>query len=179
MEHIPYVHTAGCTGVLVGGKTIVLFCVSFNSKQLNSASAKHGTQSSIATYLRLQRKPNTAAALPKLPFLTLRALLPAFKPLFVFQFSFFILGAGNNPSHEAKSVSPDLRTALISLTCGAGWASEAGNAAVAHAMTEWSKRLYRYGTGVYYNEPDYCLQNWKVKFLETMRYDKKSRISSS
>ena len=89
----------------------------------------------------------------------------------------FILGAGNDLSHKAKSVSPDLRTALISLTCGAGWTSEAGKAAVAHAMTEWSERLYRYGTGVYYNEPKLLPAELEGKvFIETMRYKKKAEF---
>ena len=40
-------------------------------------------------------------------------------------------------------------------------------------MQEYGKELYTHGKGVYFNEPDYYLDNWKEEYWGSMeRYDK-------
>ncbi len=65
---------------------------------------------------------------------------------------------------EKKSVSPDLRTGRVSLTCAGVWGGEDGNAEAAYYATQWGAKLYKHGTGVYYNEPGYEITNWKVRW---------------
>ena len=59
-------------------------------------------------------------------------------------------------------MSPDLRTGLMSFTCGGVWFDRAKDKKAAKAMTDYASILYKYGKGVYYNEPDANLENWKV-----------------
>ena len=72
------------------------------------------------------------------------------------------LGASENYSDESTSVNPEFRTARCSLACGSTWAYDKDNGNVAVAMGEFGEKFYEYGSGVYFNEPDYFLQNWKV-----------------
>ncbi len=64
---------------------------------------------------------------------------------------------------DATSASPDLRNGLVSLACGAAWYSEGRDEdIISRILLYGNTRMYNYGTGVYYNENDFYLQNWQV-----------------
>ena len=69
---------------------------------------------------------------------------------------------------DATSASPEFRNGLVSLVCYAGWYSPANDEEVISEVVRYgNERMYQYGTGVYYNENDYYLQNWQVSlFIE-------------
>ena len=81
-------------------------------------------------------------------------------------FCIFAPGAANVPSHDGKSVSPDLRTARMSYSCGSSWGEDTRDDVIPNKLVHYAKTdFYKYGTGVYYNEPDYFLEDWKVIIL--------------
>ena len=66
---------------------------------------------------------------------------------------------------DATSASPDFRNGLVSLVCYAGWLSSANDEEVISEVVRYgNERMYQFGTGVYYNENDYYLQNWQVRW---------------
>ncbi len=62
-------------------------------------------------------------------------------------------------------MSPDLRTASLSVVCGAGfWEDPAQDGPIARNLYAWAEgELYKHGQGVHFNEPDYFLKDWKVR----------------
>ena len=67
---------------------------------------------------------------------------------------------------EATSASPDFRDGLVSLACGSAWVSPANDDDVIAGLLEYANaRIYQHGTGAYYNENDYYLQNWQVRSI--------------
>ncbi|CAH1780238.1 unnamed protein product, partial [Owenia fusiformis] len=62
------------------------------------------------------------------------------------------------------AVHPGFRSALISLTCGWGWLLPDGRENVYGYMKNFTQELYQIGEGVYVNEPDHDLVNWKTDY---------------
>ena len=50
------------------------------------------------------------------------------------------------------------------MTCALtlGWSDPRDDDRVAAEMQQIAKTYYQHGSGVYYNEPDFNLSNWKV-----------------
>ena len=74
----------------------------------------------------------------------------------------FFSGASANYLDDATCVNPEFRTAKCTLSCGGGWRDSRNNSVMAEAVQGFAQKLHQYGTGVYFNEPDYNLENWKV-----------------
>ena len=74
----------------------------------------------------------------------------------------FFSGASVNYLDDTTSVNPEFRTAKCTLSCGGGWRDSNNNTVMAEAVQGFAGKLHQYGTGVYFNEPDYNLENWKV-----------------
>ena len=53
----------------------------------------------------------------------------------------------------------------MTLGCAGVWADPARSEEAITAMIGFSSELHRYGTGIYYNEADYYLDDWKVIYL--------------
>ena len=60
------------------------------------------------------------------------------------------------------SVNPEFRTAKFYMTCSSLWSDDKDNTAVVEVVAEYGEKLYKHGSGVYFAEPDYFLENWKV-----------------
>ena len=70
---------------------------------------------------------------------------------------------------DATSASPDFRNGLVSLACYAAWLSPTDDEEAITALIRYgNERMYQHGTGVYYNENDYYLQNWQVSIIFTL-----------
>ncbi|CAH1789122.1 unnamed protein product [Owenia fusiformis] len=85
-----------------------------------------------------------------------------------FQFSCTLAHLGHatvTPGPEDTSISPELRKAYISNSCGTAWgAGETGDYQRLAIKDFDSNFLQQAGDGVYYNEPDTDLVNWKSDF---------------
>lgn len=72
-----------------------------------------------------------------------------------------------------SSVTPDFRSSLGSLSCGLSWGPEDKDEEFIDEMREYGKKLYTVGKGMYYNEPDYYVEDWKEEFWGSMeRYNR-------
>ena len=81
-----------------------------------------------------------------------------------------------NLPEDATAASPDLRNGLVSLACSTFWVTPVDDERFITAMVDYANtRMYQYGTGAYYNENDYYLQNWQVGWIEDL--SNKSLIS--
>ena len=55
----------------------------------------------------------------------------------------------------------------MSYSCGSSWGEDTRDDVIPKQLVHYAKTdFYKYGTGVYYNEPDYFLENWKVIILQ-------------
>ncbi|CAH1796338.1 unnamed protein product [Owenia fusiformis] len=75
------------------------------------------------------------------------------------------------PAADATAVNPAFRTALLSLSCGnGGWVNITGHidtpmkVHLKGVMRDFAKELYTIGEGVYLNEPDSELTDWKTDY---------------
>ena len=75
-----------------------------------------------------------------------------------------MIGKAKEFLSSSSAVSPDLRNAKWSLSCGTVWGSTSEKAETMEVTRDWKNELYKYGKGVYYNEPDYHTENWKEEF---------------
>ena len=78
---------------------------------------------------------------------------------------FHVFRSGNTGElpQDATAASPDLRNGLVVLNCAAAWVTPADDEDVISGLVQYANnRMYQYGTGAYYNENDYYLQNWQV-----------------
>ena len=48
------------------------------------------------------------------------------------------------------------------MACSSLWSDDKDNTAVVEAVGKYGEKLYKHGSGVYFAEPDYFLENWKV-----------------
>ena len=60
------------------------------------------------------------------------------------------------------SVNPEFRTAKLYMACSYLWSDDKDNTPVVEAVADYGEKLYKHGNGVYFAEPDYFLENWKV-----------------
>ena len=56
-------------------------------------------------------------------------------------------------SEDSSSVGPDLRKALVSLSCGSAWVDADKDCDAEKFMSAFSRDLHKHGRGSYYNEP--------------------------
>lgn len=69
-------------------------------------------------------------------------------------------------------MSPKFRTSYGSLSCGVSW-YDCNDNDVINWYKSFGNKLYTIGDGVYFNEPDFTLANWKVEYWGDMgRYNK-------
>ena len=55
----------------------------------------------------------------------------------------------------------------MSYSCGSSWGEDTRDDVIPKQLVHYAKTdFYKYGTGVYYNEPDYFLEDWKVISLQ-------------
>ena len=54
------------------------------------------------------------------------------------------------------------------MSCAAGWESEQEDELHISEMNKFKQSLYQVGEGVYYNEPDYDLPDWKIDYWGSM-----------
>ena len=72
-------------------------------------------------------------------------------------------GNASNLPPDATAASPDLRNGLVVLGCSSYWVTPADDEDVISGLVQYANnRMYQHGTGAYYNENDYYLQNWQV-----------------
>ena len=68
-------------------------------------------------------------------------------------------------SEASSAVSPHLRSSLGSLSCGVGWGdNDDENYFIDLLKKKYRDDLYTVGTGVYFNEPDKYLPDWKTEY---------------
>ena len=75
------------------------------------------------------------------------------------------MSAGNARDfpEDGTSTSPEFRNGLVSMGCGLSWYGEDQDTTYITALLQYAnEHMYQYGTGVYYNENDYYLQDWQV-----------------
>ena len=90
----------------------------------------------------------------------------------------FVAGKTSRPVAGRTSVNPAMRSAIVAMTCGTGWPAGATDSDnyIKHTR-RYSKDLYDYGTGTYYNEPDYYLENWKKEYWgDLANYERLLRV---
>ncbi|XP_074652771.1 uncharacterized protein LOC141907101 [Tubulanus polymorphus] len=68
------------------------------------------------------------------------------------------------PSADATAIGPSFRTALMSLSCGTGWKEDKDKEWMKGVMKNFADKLYKLDGGVYYNEPDSDLKDWKTLY---------------
>ncbi|KAL4221410.1 hypothetical protein ACF0H5_019668 [Mactra antiquata] len=69
----------------------------------------------------------------------------------------------NTPAPNT-SMNPNMRTGLLSLSCGIAWSSALEDRKWELLGQEFSTKLLKYGKGVYYNEPSAYLPDWKTQY---------------
>ena len=67
-------------------------------------------------------------------------------------------------SSGATAVHPGFRKARMSMTCGSAWATSGPYTPTEKLADDWASKLYKYGDGSYYNEPQSNLEDWKTGF---------------